>query len=120
MLQVRSFTSFRHRLLPCTEVTDQTDDDSKDDPDFRSRDYTGNENAEASSGGRSEEDGDGGQDEWYTVVLTGHRGVGKSSIVASLLRCEQTSPRDSFTSDSSPLGSRSFYVYYIHVRADAT
>lgn len=104
--KVRSFTNFRHRLLPCTEVTDQTDDDSKDDPDFRSRDRTGNGSVEALSGGRNEENGDGGPEEWYTVVLTGHRGVGKSSIVASLLRCEQTSPRDSFTSDSSPLGGQ--------------
>ena len=31
-------------------------------------------------------------------------GVGKGSIVSSLLRSDRTSPRDSFTSDSSPFG----------------
>ena len=133
---MRSFTSFRHRLLPCTEATDQTDDDStKDDvdADFRSRDQTGNGSAEALSGRSEENGGDGGcrevwhtvdrrgtrpryipappgecdgeeREVWHTVVLTGQRGVGKASIVASLLRSDRTNMRDSFTSDSSPLG----------------
>jgi len=111
LLQVRSFTNFRHRLLPCTEGTDQTDEDSsssKDDPDFRSRDQTGNGSADALSGGQNEENGGGGggsQDDWLTVILTGHRGVGKSSIVASFLRSDKTSMKDSFTSDTSPYGN---------------
>jgi len=165
---VRSFTNFRHRLLPCTEAADQTDDDSRDDPDFRSRDRTGNGSVEALGGGRYEENGVGeSREDWHTVVLTGQRGVGKGSIVScgsgkvvwgrervicvvlgrerlcvvgkrrvgsgkghlcrvgsekivcgrerscgvgkgsivsSLLRSDRTSPRDSFTSDSSPFG----------------
>jgi len=109
---VRSFTNFRHRLLPCTEgTTDQTDDDSsssKDDPDFRSRDQTGNGNADALSGGcggQYEQNGANSHDDWHTVILTGHRGVGKSSIVASFLRSDKTSMKDSFTSDTSPFGN---------------
>ena len=101
---MRSFTNFRHRLLPCTEGTDQTDDDStnsKDVPHLQSRDQTGNGNAETLSGGRDEENG-GGHEERHTVILTGHRGVGKSSIVASFLRSDQTSMKDSFMSENSP------------------
>jgi len=80
---VRSFTNFRHRLLPCTEAADQTDDDSRDDPDFRSRDRTGNGSVEALGGGRYEENGVGeSREDWHTVVLTGQRGVGKGSIVS--------------------------------------
>ena len=80
---MRSFTNFRHRLLPCTEAADQTDDDSRDDPDFRSRDRTGNGSVEALGGGRREENGVGeSREDWHTVVLTGQRGVGKGSIVS--------------------------------------
>jgi len=80
---VRSFTNFRHRLLPCTEAADQTDDDSRDDPDFRSRDRTGNGSVEALGGGRYEENGVGeSREDWHTVVLTGQRGVGKGSFVS--------------------------------------
>ena len=113
--QVRSFTSIRHRLLPCTEGTDQTDEDStcsKDDPHFRSRDSTGNGNADGLSGGRTEENG-GGHEDWHTVILTGHRGVGKSSIVSSFLRSDKTSMKDSFASDSSPFGNHSFLIIAI-------
>ena len=113
---MRSFTSFRHRLLPCTEGTDQTDDDSsspKDDPHFRSRDQTGSGNAETLSGGGRNEENGGGHDEWYTVILTGHRGVGKTSIVASFLRSDQTSMRDSFASDSFSCGICLLRLYRI-------
>jgi len=111
---VRSFTSIKHRLLPCTEGIDQTDEDSsssKDDPHFRPRDQTGNGSAEALSGGRKEENG-GSLDEWHTVILTGHRGVGKSSIVASFLRSDKTSMKDSFASDTSPFGNYCLPVHY--------
>jgi len=60
---------------------------------------------EALGGGRCEENGVGeSREDWHTVVLTGQRGVGKGSIVSCLLRSDRTSPRDSFTSDSSPFG----------------
>jgi len=68
---------------------------------------------DALSGGRSEENGDAGQEEWHTVVLTGQRGVGKASIVSSLLRSDRTSMRDSFASDSSPLGTILAHFMYI-------
>jgi len=93
--------------LPCTEGTDQTDDDSTspmEDPHSSLRDHPGNGNGETLSGGRDEENGAGHED-WHIVILTGHRGVGKSSIIASFLRSDQTSMRDSFASDILPYGT---------------
>jgi len=111
-------------LLPCTEGTDQTDDDSTGpnaDTYFGSRDHPGNGYTETPSG---EKNGAGVQEERHTVILTGCRGVGKSSIVASFLRSDRTSMKDSFASDSSPFGiyvqSIKFIISVAHCRLDFT